>query len=77
MLRTMDIWNTKKGDLVRFTRPKAGYEAEARLAQKMLKQNEVYTVENVTVGEWGSFVELSDMPVLWNSIHFDNVQRAL
>lgn len=73
----MDIWNTKKGDLVRFTRPNAGYETEARLAQKILTENEVYTVENVVVTEWMTLVELAGIPVSWNSIHFDNVGRVI
>lgn len=71
----MDIWNTKKGDLVRFVRPKSGYEAEAKLAQKFLKQNEVYTVESVSNGAWGTFIEIAGFQVLWNSVHFDNVER--
>lgn len=72
----MDIWNTKKGDLVRFAHPNAGYESESALAQKMLKVNEVYTVESIEVGNWYSSVELRGLPVLWNSAHFENVERA-
>lgn len=80
----MDIWNTKKGDLVRFSRPNAGHQWDGKLAaQAGLKQGEVYTVENVYLGEWVTNVELKigggaffEARVLLNSAMFDNVERA-
>lgn len=84
----MDIWNTKKGDLVRFTRPTAGHQWDGRLAaQAGLKQGEIYTVEALHLGEWQTNVELCldehaygilfSRRVLLNAVMFDNVERAV
>lgn len=81
----MDIWNTKKGDLIRFTRPNAGHQWDGKLAAKAgLKQGEIYTVEAVHLGEWVTNVELRvsvdnffPVRVLLNSTMFDNVSRPL
>jgi hypothetical protein len=68
----MNIWSPE-GSKIKFTNPTAAMD-EGRHAQKYLKLNEVYTIQNIEVGDSFTDVWLEELPELaFNSCHFENV----
>lgn len=65
--------NAKKGHKVTVTEETInnGYPHHKVFANKYLKVGEVYTVENIHIGDWHTDVEVKEIPdMLFNSVHF-------
>lgn len=66
---------SEPGDKVVFANPTAGYEGDQVLAKKYLRENEEYTLSNIDVQNWITFVTFAEVPgVEFNSVLFENVK---
>jgi len=71
---SMNIYAAKKGVMVVFNHPKAGYPLHQKTAAAHLIVGQVYVVERVEVGSWHTDVWLKEVPdVRFNSVLFDDV----
>lgn len=70
--RTMNIY-TPPGSKIRFSLAGNGYPDASQRAREVLVINEVYTVRNIQVGGWTSYVTLEEVPGSFNTVMFSNV----
>lgn len=72
---TIDI-TSKPGTRIRMRYPDNGHLTDQReVALHKLKVNSLYTVKNIRVGGWISYVELEELPGKWfNTVHFAPVR---
>jgi len=70
---SMDIYS-KPGTKVVFTGT-GGFENEREYANKMFKVGQTYTVRNIDVRSWVSYVEFEEFPGgRFNSVMFDHIR---
>lgn len=66
--------HAKKGELVVFTHPDAGYDSHQEKARKFLEEGKTYTVERTVVDAWHTDVYLQEVPgEAFNSVHFSDI----
>jgi hypothetical protein len=77
----LDLDNTKSGDKVKFCRLNVGHDHEKKEIELRLEMNKVYTVKELRVNNWSSYVTLEtgddydhneDYP--FNTLFFENVE---
>jgi hypothetical protein len=67
---------TRPGQLVRFERPKAGFQLDQDRVQDLLVLHRTYTVSRIEVGRSSTQVWLCEVPdVAFNSVHFVNTDE--
>ena len=70
---SMDIY-AKPGTKVKFT-GEGGYDSDKHVAFSYMKVGDVFTVKNIHVGNWVSYVEFEEFPTLrFNTVMFDEVE---
>lgn len=71
----MDIY-TKKGTMVQFRHPDAGYNSHQETAKKYLKVMKSYTIESTDISSGHTNVYLKEFPGIgFNSVHFINIPQ--
>lgn len=76
MFEPMDIYS-KEGTKVKYMN-KNGYEGDREYANKFLKEGKVYTVEDIEVGGFMSYVYLKEFPSKpFNSVMFKEFLRRV
>lgn len=71
---TMDI-HSKEGDKVTVTEQTMinGYFHDQKKAEKYLTVGEIYTVDEVSINDWNSWVRVKELPdEIFNTVHFVN-----
>ena len=75
---SMNIHNTKVGDMVRFAHPAHGTDADQYMVAKNLDLivMQDYEVSKIEVHSWYTRVWLKGMPESFNSVMFENVPKV-
>lgn len=55
----------------KFVHPDYGYDRDQERAKELLKINEVYEVDNISMGQSSTSIYLKEVPGPFNSVHFD------
>ena len=75
-MSTLNVRTLRRGDLVVFTHPRAGYTPNQVAGREAgLRVGEKYRVERVAVGDWGCRIELVGVKGRFNSVHFDEAGK--